>query len=139
MYAFTVKNDQRTWDIWHTLLDIPIPERKERVEAALASGLPITGQNVTEHKTSIKSGAIWNGTEWTGGDSTPISEESALNIFAYICNDTIILIQLSSPNTDSDAQITAIFESENSIIKVPEDQTASVGDIWDGEKVVKVV
>jgi hypothetical protein len=139
MYAFTVKNDQGTWDIWHTLLDIPIPERKERVEAALASGLPITGQNVTEHKTSIKSGAIWNGTEWTGGNSTSISEESAINIFAYICNDTIILVQLSSPNTDSDAQITAIFESENSMIKVPEDQTASVGDIWDGEKVVKVV
>ena len=139
MYAFTVRNDAGTWDIWHTLSDIPIPERKERVEAALASGLPITGQNVTEHKTSVKSGAIWDGTQWAGGDSTPISEELVVNLFAYVCNDTIILIQFSSPNTDSDAQITAIFESENSMIKVPEGQTANVGDIWDGEKVVNLV
>jgi hypothetical protein len=139
MYAFTVKNDQDTWDIWHTLSDITIPVRKERVEAALASGLPITGQNVTEHKTSVRSGAVWDGTQWTGGDSTPISEEVVVNLFAYICNNTIILVQLSSPNTDSDEQITAIFESENSMIKVPEGQTANVGDIWDGEKVVNLV
>jgi hypothetical protein len=109
---------------------------KERVEAALASGLPITGQNVTEHKTSVRSGAVWDGPQWTGGDSTPISEELEINLFAYICNDTIILVQLSSPNTDSDEQITAIFESENSMIKVPEGQTANVGDIWDGENII---
>jgi len=139
MYAFTVKNNQDTWDIWHTLSDISIPTRKERVESALASGLPIIGQNVTEHKASVRSGAIWDGTQWTGGDSTPIPEESEVNLFAYICNDTIILVQLSSPNTDSDEQITAIFESENSMIKVPEGQTANVGDIWDGENIVKAV
>ena len=136
MYAFTVKNSAGTWDIWHTLSDIPIPERKERVETALASSLPITGRNVTEHKTSIKSGATWNGTEWIGGDSAPISEELAVNLFAYIWNDTIILIQFSSPNTESDEQITAIFESENSMIKVPEGQTVNVGDIWDGENII---
>jgi len=136
MYAFIVKNDAETWDVWSTLSDIPIPERKERVETALASGLPITGQNVTEHKTSIRSGATWDGTEWTGGDSTPITEEMELNLFAYICNDTIILIHLSSPNSESDLQMTAIFESENSMIKVPEGQTANVGDIWDGENII---
>ena len=139
MYAFTVKNNAGTWDIWHTLSDIPIPERKARVNAALASGLSIAGQNLTEHGLSVKSGAIWNGTEWTGGEPHNRTEESVVNLFSYICDDTIILTQLSSPNTDSDAQITAIFESENSMIKVPEGQTASVGDIWDGEKVVNKV
>jgi hypothetical protein len=139
MYAFTVKNNAGTWDIWHTLSDIPIPEKKARVDAALASGLSISGQNLTEHGLSVKSGAIWNGTEWTGGELHNRTEESVVNLFSYICDDTIILTQLSSPNTDSDAQITAIFESENSMIKVPEGQTASVGDIWDGEKVVNKV
>ena len=136
MYAFTVKNSAGTWDLRHPLSDIPIPERKDRLETALTRSLPITGRNVTEHKTSIKSGAIWNGTEWIGGDSTPISEELAVNLFAYIWKDTIILIQFSSPNTESDEQITAIFESENSMIKVPEGQTVNVGDIWDGENII---
>jgi len=138
MYAFIVKNNAGTWDVWSTLLDIPIVERKERVETAIASGLPITGKNVTEHKTSIKSGAIWNGTQWTGGESFSISEETVLNLFAYICNNTIILIHLSSPNTESDAQMAAIFESENSMIKVPEGQTAKIGDIWDGENIITI-
>jgi len=138
MYAFIVKNNAGSWDVWSTLLDIPIAERKERVEAALASGLPVTGENVTEHKTSIKSGAIWDGTQWTGGESFSISEETVLNLFAYICNNTIILIHLSSPNTVSDAQMTAIFESENSMIKVPEGQTAKIGDIWDGENIITI-
>ena len=31
------------------------------------------------------------------------------------------------------------IDEDGKVIKVPEDQTASVGDIWDGEKVVKVV
>lgn len=138
MYAFIVKNNASTWDVWSTLLDIPIVERKERVETAIASGLPITGKNVTEHKTSIKSGAIWNGTQWTGGESFSISEETVLNLFAYICNNTIILIHLSSPNTESDAQMAAIFESKNSMIKVPEGQTAKIGDIWDGENIITI-
>ena len=136
MYAFTVKNDEGTWDIWNTLLDIPIPDRKARVDAALESGLSITGQNLTDFGLSVKSGAVWNGTEWTGGESHNRTEESVVNLFAYICDDTIILTQLSSPNTDSDAQITAIFESENSMIKVPEGQTAKIGDIWDGENII---
>jgi hypothetical protein len=139
MYAFTVKNDQSTWDIWYTLSDIPIPERKAIVEAAFASGLPITGQNLTNHGLSVKSGAVWNGTAWTGGEPHNRTEESVVNLFSYICDNTIILTQLSSPNTDSDDQIAAIFESENSMIKVPEGQTAKKGDIWDGEKVVSLV
>ena len=139
MYAFIVENDQGTWDIWNTVLDISVPTKKERVDAALLSGFPITGQNVSEHRASARSGAIWDGVEWTGGETTLALGETALNLFAYICNDTIILMHISNPNTNSDAQMTAVFESENSMIKVPEGQTAKIGDIWDGEKVINLV
>ena len=67
MYAFIVKNDQGTWDIWRTLEDIPIPQRKEIVETALSSGMPIVGQDLTQFGLSAKVGATWDGTEWTGG------------------------------------------------------------------------
>jgi hypothetical protein len=136
MYAFIVENDQGTWDIWNTLSYIKSSEKKERVDSALSSDFPITGQDVSEHRASARSGAIWDGVEWTGGETTLALGETALNLFAYVCNDTIILMHISEPNTDSDAQIRAVFESENSMIKVPEGQTASVGDIWDGEKVI---
>ena len=139
MYAFIVKNDQGTWDIWNTVLDISVPAKKERVDSALLSGFPITGQNVSEHRASARSGAIWDGVEWTGGETTLALGETVLNLFAYICNDTIILMHISEPNTNSDAQMTAVFESENSMIKVPEGQTAKIGDIWDGEKVINLV
>jgi hypothetical protein len=138
MYAFIVKNNANTWDVWSTLLNIPFVDRKERVESALASGFPITGQNLTEHKESVKNGAIWDGAQWSGGDSMSVSQEMALNLFAYICNDTIILIHISSPNSASDIQMAAIFESENSMIKVPEGQTAKIGDIWDGENIINI-
>ena len=138
MYAFIVKNNAGTWDVWSTLLDIPIIERKERVESAITSGLPITGKNVTEHKESVKNGAMWDGTQWSGGDSMSVSQEMALNLFAYICNNTIILIHISSPNSASDIQMAAIFESDNSMIKVPEGQTAKIGDIWDGENIITI-
>lgn len=138
MYAFIVENDQGTWDIWNTLLDIKSSNKKERVDSALLSGFPITGQDVSEYRASARSGAIWDGVEWTGGETTLSLGETALNLFAYICNDTIILMHISEPNTDSDAQIRAVFESENSMIKVPEGQTAKIGDIWDGEKVVNL-
>jgi hypothetical protein len=139
MYAFIVKNDQGTWDIWRTLEDIPIPQRKEIVETALSSGMPIVGQDLTQFGLSAKVGATWDGTEWTGGLITSRTEETVVNLYCYVCNDTIILIQLSSPNTESDHQMAAIFYSENSMIKIPEGQVANIGDIWDGEKVVNIV
>jgi hypothetical protein len=32
----------------------------------------------------------------------------------------------------------AIFESDNSMIKVPEGQMAKIGDIWDGENIINI-
>lgn len=139
MYAFIVKNDQDTWDIWNILDEIPIPERKERVETSFASGLPIIGKDLTEFGLSARSGAIWNGMQWTGGDFVGRTEETVVNLYAYICNNTIILIHLGQPDTEFDQKMAAVFESENSMIKIPEGQTANIGDIWDGEKVVNTL
>ena len=139
MYAFIVKNDQGTWDIWNTLEDIPIPERKERVENAFESGLPIIGKDLTEFGLSARSGAIWDGMQWTGGSAVGRTEETVVNLYSYICNDIIILIHLGEPNTKQDQKMAAIFESENTMIKVPEGQAANIGDIWDGQKIVNIV
>jgi hypothetical protein len=50
----------------------------------------------------------------------------------------IILTLLTQLNTDMDIQMAAIFESETTVIKIPEGQTASVGDTWDGQNVINL-
>ena len=133
-YAFIVENNEGTWDVWSFFGDIPIASRKERVENALASGLPIVGKNLTEYGTSVRSGAIWDGTEWTGGESTNRTEDNDDGLFSYIWNDTIILTivvpKAKQPNYDV---AMAVFDSENSIIKIPDGVEVHAGYIWDGE------
>lgn len=137
MYAFIVKNDEGTWDIWRTLAEIPVPTKKARVDEALASGNPIIGRNVTEYKSSVSSGSIWNGTEFTGGDGAPWqTTNSEVSLYAYICNDVVILIHVEQPNSSTNSLLDAVFESDNTLIKLPNGQTAKIGDIWDGEKVI---
>lgn len=133
-YAFIVKNSEGTWDVWSFLSDIPVPSRKERVQNALASGLPIVGRNLTEYGTSVKSGAVWNGTEWTGGEPTNRTEDNDDGLFSFVHEDTIILTivipKLKQPNYD---MAMAVFEEENTVIEIPEGVEVHAGYIWDGE------
>lgn len=133
-YAFIVKNNEGTWDVWSFLSDIPVPSRKERVQNALASGLPIVGRNLTEYGTSVKSGAIWNGTEWTGGEPTNRTEDNDDGLFSFVHEDTIILTivipKLKQPNYD---MAMAVFEEENTLVEIPEGVEVHAGYIWDGE------
>jgi hypothetical protein len=135
MYACIVKNSQGTWDIFNIFPTIPDLKR-ERIDAALQSGFPITARNLTEFGTSVRSGAIWDGTQFNGGDFTSMIEGSLRGQYSYLCNDMIILTLITQLNTEKDEQMVAIFESETTVVKIPEGQTVNIGDIWDGEKVV---
>jgi hypothetical protein len=137
MYACIVKNNNNTWDIFTVFPYIP-DEKKQRIDSAIESGLPIFSRNLTEFGRSVRSGAIWDGTQFNGGDPTSLIEGASRGQYSYICNNMIILTLLTQLDTDLDIQMSAIFESETTIIKVPEGQTASVGDIWDGQKVVSL-
>lgn len=145
MYAFIVKNDQGTWDVWDTMGTIPIQDREERLQSALASEFPITGMDLTPYKETATSGAVWDGEKFEGiGNIHPFTklenpDWDTLTQYGYVCNDTILLIFYSQPNTTKDNKMKAIFNSETTIINVPEDQTIQTGDIWDGEKVVNKV
>lgn len=138
MYALVVKNSQNTWDVWKTLPTIPFIEREERLQAAIKSEFPIIGRDVTEHKASVKSGSVWDGKNFSGGEiKKVITEDSAINVYAYLCNNVVVLLQFGEPNTDLDQQLQAIFESETTVINIPEGQTAKPGDVWDGKNIIK--
>ena len=137
MYACIVKNSSNTWDIFTVFPSIP-DAKKQRIDSALESGLPIVSRNLTEFGSSVRSGAIWDGTQFNGGDPTSLIEGSSRGQYSYLCNDMIILTLLAQLNTDMDIQIAAIFESETTVVKIPEGQTASVGDTWDGQNVINL-
>ena len=142
MYACIVKNNQGTWDVWNSFsYPSRLADRQERLDSALASDFPIIGKNLTQYGSSVKTGAVWNGTEFTGGDSATITEGSSTSLYSYVCNDVIILTWYGEANTQINSMMSAIFseEEETTIIKVPEGQTANKGDIWDGEKVINLV
>lgn len=144
MYALIVKNDEETWDIYNALDKIPIPDREERLANAIASGLPITPMVLTPYRETATSGAVWDGQEFTGGAVHPMtlngnSNWDTMTQYGYICNNTLLLILFSQPGTERDNEYQAIFDSETTIVKIPEGQTAQVGDIWDGEKVINRV
>ena len=139
MYACIVKNNQGTWDVWNSLsYPANFADRQERLDAALASGFPIVGKNLTQYGSSVKTGAIWNGIEFTGGNSSTITEESNTSLYSYVCNNVILLTFFGQANTEINDMMAVIFseEEETTIIKVPEGQTANKGDVWDGQNII---
>jgi hypothetical protein len=148
MYALIVKNSENMWQVWQTLPNIPFPEREQRLQDAIKSEFPIVGKNVTEHKAFAKSGAVWDGEKFSGGEIGKIRvmsgqvfegtiEDAPLSVYAYICNNVIVLLQFGDTGTYLDEQLQAIFESETTVINVPEGQKAEAGDIWDGTNIIK--
>jgi hypothetical protein len=139
MYACIVKNSQGTWDVWNSFsYPVNFSDRQQRLDAALASEFPIVGKNLTQYGSSVKTGAIWNGTEFTGGNSSTITEESNTSLYSYVCNDVILLTFFGQANTEINDMMAVIFseEEETTIIKVPDGQTANKGDVWDGQNII---
>jgi hypothetical protein len=142
MYACVVKNSQETWDVFGFISYPSNQEKQATLEAAVESGLPITGMVLTPYKWSANVGAVWNGTEFTGGSPSPVplnNDWSSINTFGYLCNNVIIGAFITSTGTVMCNQYNAIFADETTIIKVPEGQTANIGDIWDGQNIINRV
>lgn len=141
MYAFVVKNDEGTWDVWNTLNFHKVPEREERIKNAINSEFPITGMILTPYGETAKSGATWDGENFIGGSPKAYPENTDWNLvtqYGYICNNILLVLFYNTPDTNEDNKLQAIFNSETTIIKVPEGQSAKVGDIWDGTQITSV-
>jgi hypothetical protein len=141
MYACVVKNSQNTWDIYGFASYPTAPEKQANLEAAVESGLPITGMILTPYKWAATTGATWDGTGFTGGPPSVIPQDidwNSIETYGYLCNNVIIYANIGNTGTVATQQMNAIFagDSEINIIKIPEGQTARVGDIWDGQNVI---
>jgi len=143
MYAFVVENDEGTWDVWNILDKIPIPDREQRLANAIASELPITGMILTPYKETATAGAIWDGEGFSGGAIHPMKQNryntwETTTQYGYICDNVILILFFSQSGTEHDDKLQAIFDSNTTIVKLPKGQTAEVGNIWDGTKILSV-
>lgn len=143
MYAFIVKNDEGTWDIYNHIDKIPDPKREERLSNAVDSGLPITGMILTKYKETATSGAVWDGKKFSGGVKhvkalNPDTDWSTITQYGYICDNTLLIIFYSELGTVHDDKMQAIFDGETTIVRIPEGQDVKIGDIWDGTQVISV-
>lgn len=141
MYACVVKNSQGTWDIYGFAGYPTDPARQSALDAAIDSGLPITGMILTPYQWSGTTGATWDGSSFSGGFPClipPDADWNAINTYGYLCNNVVVYASIGATGTVATQQMNAIFagDSEINIIKVPEGQTANVGDIWDGVNVI---
>ena len=142
MYACVVKNSQETWDVFGFISYPSSQEKQDRLVAAVEGEVPITGMILTPYKWSATNGAFFDGTDFIGGTESPVPQDndwSSVNTFGYICNNIIIGAFITSTGTIMCDQYNAIFAEETTIIKVPEGQTANIGDIWDGQNIINRV
>lgn len=144
MFALVAKNAEETWDVWD-IVNIPnyLPDRKERIQNAIASGLPIVGMDLTAYRETATSGAVFDGVDFSGGTIHPKLKNNNQNWddltqYGYICDSTIILIAYSQPGTIRDEQLSAIFDGETTIVEVPEGTDVKVGDIWNGQEFISI-
>lgn len=145
MYACVVKNDEGTWDIFDFARYVSNQEKQDRLVAAVESGLPITGMKLTQYQWSATPGAVWDGTGFSGGPSTIIPSNidwNTIETYGFLCDNVIIYGMLAQKDTGSGRieLLDAIFagDTDVSIIAIPDGQTAKIGDVWDGEKVISV-
>lgn len=143
MYACVVRNAEDTWDVWRVLPGFPpnAGGRQERIDDAFASGLPITGMDLTPFGASATSGAVWNGTGLSGGvpNSAPVDTDwSAITMYGYLCNNIVLVIFLSDPFAISNDQMSAIFSHETTMVNIPNNVSVKIGDIWDGTSFISV-
>lgn len=146
MYACVVKNSEGTWDIWNfasygTPEDYPnLLSRQERLANAMATGLPIVPMVLTPYEHSAMPGATFDGTKFTGGEKSsvrPNADWTAINYYGYLCDNIVIYGVLVVTNSVQHMQCEAIFDGETTIVNIPNELNPKVGDIWDGESVIK--
>jgi hypothetical protein len=138
MYAILTKNSNNTWDCIKKV--ILSPEHDTTVlDAAIETGLPITGMNAAEHKTSAVRGATWDGTSFTGGNinlGTPLDNEylDTINRYVFLCDDKVVFSATMKINSPDSEMFEAAFSGETILVKYTLDIINPIGQTfnWDG-------
>jgi hypothetical protein len=142
MYAILIKNNEDSYDVL-SALTYSDQEVMNNIEEALNNGSPIVGMAASDHKLTATYGAVWNGTSFSGGKPSRISEATeevvdSFDLYVFLQNNELIArygVRTDSPKSE---MFKAAFESEIILVKVPSDQNVYPGEThnWNGSRFV---
>ena len=138
MYFVLAKNDDSSWKVVFEFT-FSTDDRKNILDSALASNLPITVMETTSFKNEAKSGAVWNGTSFSGGHAPdgidymelPTDDDywSTRRTYAFICDNVVIAMVIANDNLAVGNYLNENFAKDDiRLIKVPEGKKIMVGE-----------
>lgn len=144
MYAVLAKKDETSWDVLTVLSQHHNEQRVLLVDNALASDNPLVAMETTSFRNDLKVGSVWDGTSFSGGTELPEGSEPVdvwddNKRFSFLSNNVVVFNYLVSNNSSAAAYISEAFNTkEILLVKIPEDQSVSVGEThgWNGSRFV---
>jgi hypothetical protein len=144
MYVILTKNGDNTWDAIHQVTP-GLTANTTVVDAALESGLPLTGMNVSQYINSVRRGSTWDGTSFSGvsvDQETLLDDEalSAKKVYAFLCDSKVVFLISMLANSDKSEMFDAAFAGETILVKTETGSYNKVGKsyTWDGTELVEV-
>jgi hypothetical protein len=123
MYTVLTKNDDGTWHAIHELDITPTENVALLIDSALDSGVPLTGMNVTSHKSKAIKGAEWDGSYFSGGvpgEGVPLDTDELWNTrkkYSFL-SDNKIVVSFTVENDNAKSEMfEAAFAGETILVK----------------------
>jgi hypothetical protein len=138
MYFVIAKNEDSSWKAVFQFT-YSTDARKNILDAALESNLPITLMETTSYRNQAKSGAVWDGSSFSGG--TPADGVDYMELpttddywndrrtYAFICDNVIIAMVIAHNDTTIGSFLNEhLNKTDVRLIKVPADKFFLVGE-----------
>ena len=138
MHIVITKNEDGSWkNVFEFTFKTDV--RKNILDAALASSLPITVMETTSFKNLARSGAVWNGESFSGG--APADGENYMDLpsdedywsirksYSFICDNVIIAMIIANNELPLGQFLNEhLNKNEVKLIKLPDDKKILVGE-----------
>lgn len=138
-YALVTEDTPGVWEVFY-LVRTPIGVTEEppfiaRLEQAYSDGYEIIGMNAETQKSLAATGAVWNGSNFSGGSwPTDIDqiEWDNLDVYPFLANNVVVYTQVIQKQSVNSQLFSAAFENNVKVIKIQDNQVVTSGYTWDG-------
>jgi len=138
-YALLTKISPTTWEVFQVIRLADSEEDTSLVNIlnlSIANNETVAGLNVSNVDVeSLKRGAVWNGSSFSGGSEVESSSQQDLRTkrYAFTYDNKLVLVLTAVQDSTQDNLYQAAFNQEVSIHKVEDESSVvATGYIWDG-------
>lgn len=152
MYAVLSKQDESSWKVLRVMAkpafagggtNSSLEYKLSMIDNAFAKNSSLVGMETTTFGDSVRVGSVWDGTSFSGGPEKP---EDYVDIwdenkrYSFLSDNTVIMNFFINNNSASSDAISEAFKGEVILVKIPDDQGVSVGEIhgWNGSRFIEL-